>query len=657
MSRLTFVLAAALLLSPQCRPDDSTGSGDLNSLSLEQLMQVKVEGAALHPQSLEDAPASVTVITAEEIAKYGYRTIGEALASVRGFYVSNNRSYETLGVRGFNLPGDYSSHILVMVNGHNMADNIFDYMLFFGNDFPIDMNLIKQIEIIRGPASALYGSNAMFATINIITKSPEEAGPLALTADTGSFGEKKGQLVDTASFGDAKLLFSGSVFNNTGQSPLYFPQFNAAQDNFGTAIDMNGEKGVHLFSTLTWRNWSAVAVFSGHDHVQPVSWGPTIFNDPGTQSNDRRDFVEALYSRKMLKGEFRWRTYYDAYRYLGRFDLALGDAVEDNRAQYLGDWVGTQFTYRVPTFVGDVTASAETNIDIRNRQMSFDVSPVPVMYLNTDNPDRSFAFVLQDEMQISKHWKLDVGGRFDHSSYRHSFLSPRAALNYQRGPWTYKFLYGRSFRNPSAFQLFENDGLTAEANPLARPESADTGEIDIERKLGRRMNLQISGYGYRLTDFLLGVFLPNGLIQYQNSGEIRAAGVEIELNGRPLDWLEFTASYARQRAYDDTVLENSPQDLAKLRFAVPLGRKFDFSSGMQYESSRFTLASAFVKPVYLADFTLSSKHLSPSFDLRIGLRNAFNQTYADPVALNPMVDSMVQPGRSFFVELIAHRAR
>ncbi len=107
--------------------------------------------------------------------------------------------YETMGVRGFSLPGDYSSHLLVMVNGHNMADNVFDYMLYFGNDFPIDMNLIKQIEIIRGPSSALYGSNAIFATVNIITKSPDEAGPLALTADTGSFGEKKGQVVETAS--------------------------------------------------------------------------------------------------------------------------------------------------------------------------------------------------------------------------------------------------------------------------------------------------------------------------------------------------------------------------------------------------------------------------------------------------------------------------
>ncbi len=659
MNRFAAALGVALLMATPCRPNDDPPPQDLGAMSLEQLMNIKVQGAALHPQTLEDAPASVTIITGEDIRKHGYRTLGEALASVRGFYVNNDRTYETVGVRGFSLPADYASHLLVMVNGHNMADNIFNYMLYFGNDFPIEMNLIKQIEIIRGPASALYGSNAMFATINIITKSPDEVGSLSLTTDTGSFGEKKSQIVAAGSFGSAKVLFSASVFNNSGESPILFPQYNTPQNNYGEAIDMTGERGYHFFSTLDWRDWTVTAAFSGDSKIQPISWGPTIFNDRGTRNNDERNFIDAAYERLIAGGTLRWRTYYDSFHYEGHDDYALSDGgVEDNRQSEIGNWVGTQLTYRVrPFFAGDVTVGVESNIDLRAFLTDYDVTPVPVTYLSTSHPNRSLDLIFQDEKKLSERWKVDVGFRVDKSHYQHDFVSPRAALIYQPSEWTYKFLYGRSFRNPSAFQLFYGDGIADAANPNLRPESADTVEIDAERKIGKRLNLQTSAYGYRMRNTLLGVYLPDGLLQYRNGLGITAEGVELEVSGRPMDWLEATASYAVQRSRDDTILENSPEHLAKLRFAVPVGRKFDFSSGMQYESSRLTLASASVKPIYLADFTLTSKHLTRNLDVRVGLRNAFNLKYSDPIALNPTVDAMPQPGRSFFVELIAHRAR
>ena len=357
----------------------------------------------------------------------------------------------------------------------------------------------------------------------------------------------------------------------------------------------------------------------------------------------------------------RWRVYYDSFHYQGRADYVIdsGSGVENTRTSLLGNWAGTQLTYRFRASpAGDITVGVESNIDIRNLQQHLEESPVPVEYLNTSHPDRSVAFIAQDEKKLSKRWKLDLGLRFDKSAYRHDFVSPRAALIYQPSEWTVKFLYGRSFRNPSAFQLFYGDGISAVANPNARPESADTVEVDAERKLGKRMNAQASAYGYKLHDFLLGVYGADGLIQYQNTGTINAEGIEFEINGRPTHWLEATASYAVQQSRDaGNILDNSPEHLAKLRFAAPLGRKFDLSSGMQYQSSRLTLVDAKVAPVYLADFTLTSKRLLPNFDVRIGLRNAFNRSYSDPIALNPIVDSMTQPGRSYFVELIAHARR
>jgi outer membrane receptor protein involved in Fe transport len=265
---------AGLLLAVAALPNDQQAGDpgvDLGAMSLEQLVQLKVEGAALHPQTLQDAPASVTIITAEDIRKYGYRTLGEALASVRGFYTGSNRTYETVGVRGLNLPGDYASRFLIMVNGHNMADNVFDFMLAFDQGFPVETSLIKQIEIIRGPSSALYGTNGMFATVNIITKSAEELGPASVISDFGSFGEKKGQFAASGSLGGVQALFSATVFDNSGQSPLYFPEFNTPPSNFGQAIRMNGEKGYHFFTSLTWRNWAVTAVFGDRDVIQPIS--------------------------------------------------------------------------------------------------------------------------------------------------------------------------------------------------------------------------------------------------------------------------------------------------------------------------------------------------------------------------------------------------
>ena len=667
----TFACGLALFLAIPGRSEDaktpSPSAQDLTTLSLEQLLNVRVESAALHSQTLEDAPASVTVLTAEDIRKYGYRTLGEALASVRGFCGTYDRSYHSVGVRGFNLPGDYASRFLIMVNGHNMADHIFDSTLWFGVDFPVEMNLVKQIEIVRGPSSALYGSNGIFATINIVTKSPQEAGPPALTLDAGSFGEKKAQVTMAEPLGKgASLLFSGSMFNNSGQSPLYFSQLNTPANNGGQALRMDSEKGYHFFANLVWRNWSIIAVLSDRNKIQPISWGPTIFNDRGTQLMESAGYIEAAYAREFARGALEWRTYFNADHLRGRFDYPLdtpsGSAVEDNRTFSESDWIGSRLSYRFDvSHLGTLTVGAQSEVDLRAYQGSKDVAPVPMVFVNIDKRDKTLAFFLQDERKLSPHWSLNLGARYDLTTYRKNFVAPRAALIYQPSDqWAYKFLFGRSFRNPSAFQLFYDDGFFALANPALRPESANTVEIDVERKLGRRMNLVAAGYSYWLNSFLEGVYTDAGFFQVQNRGKVHAAGFEIEVNGRPFNWLETTASYAFQRSTDydlDGVLENSPDHLAKLRFAVPLGRKFDASSSMQYYSSRRTLGGAWVTPVYLADFTITSKNLLPYLDIRVGTRNAFSRNYSDPIALTPLVDALRQPGRTVFVELIAHGVR
>ncbi|HTL17244.1 MAG TPA: Plug domain-containing protein, partial [Patescibacteria group bacterium] len=134
---------------------------DLTELPLETLMSLDVRvvyGASRLEQKTVDAPSSITIVSSEEIKKHGYRTLGDILASVQGFYVSYDRNYSFLGTRGVNL-GDFNDRILLLVDGHRVNNNFTDGA-FIDSAFILDIDLIDRVEIIRGPGSAIYGNNA-----------------------------------------------------------------------------------------------------------------------------------------------------------------------------------------------------------------------------------------------------------------------------------------------------------------------------------------------------------------------------------------------------------------------------------------------------------------------------------------------------------------
>lgn len=172
-------LSIALLISVgliQGSPGQQPAT-DLSEVSLEQLGRIQVYTASNHLQSSGDAPSSVTVITANQIQEQGYRTLADILRTVRSFFVTYDRNYSSLGVRGFARPGDYNTRVLLLVDGHRLNDDVYDEAMI-GTEFPIDIDLIERIEIVRGPVSSLYGSNALFAVINIITKQAKDLNGL-----------------------------------------------------------------------------------------------------------------------------------------------------------------------------------------------------------------------------------------------------------------------------------------------------------------------------------------------------------------------------------------------------------------------------------------------------------------------------------------------
>jgi outer membrane receptor for ferrienterochelin and colicins len=97
--------------------------------------------------------------------------------NVRSFYTYSDRKYDYIGVRGFARLDDYGNRALQLVDGHTLNDNIYG-TFFLGQDFGIDLDLVKKIEFIRGPGSARYGSTAVFGMVNIITKEGREINGL-----------------------------------------------------------------------------------------------------------------------------------------------------------------------------------------------------------------------------------------------------------------------------------------------------------------------------------------------------------------------------------------------------------------------------------------------------------------------------------------------
>src|SRR5688572_21392355 len=165
---LLFVAAASAARAQSALPE----------LSLEELMRLdagRVFGASERAQPVTEAPSSVSFITAEEIARHGYRSLAEILQAMRGLTISSDRNFSLLGARGFATPGDYNSRILLLVNGHRVNDNVFG-QAEIGPEFGLDPATFERVEIIRGPASSIYGDSAFFGVVNVVTKSGESIG-------------------------------------------------------------------------------------------------------------------------------------------------------------------------------------------------------------------------------------------------------------------------------------------------------------------------------------------------------------------------------------------------------------------------------------------------------------------------------------------------
>src|SRR5665647_854381 len=186
LSLTSVLIVSSVSLSGQI---DTTGMNKLFEMDLTDLMNQKVVTASKYSQSSAEAASSIGVITADEIKQFGYRTLGEALNSRRGMYLSNDKNYLYVGSRGFSRPTDYNNRIVIMIDGHIMNEVVYG-SAFMGNELGINFDNIERIEIIRGPGASVYGSGSMLNIINLISKKGADINGVTVSAGIGSFGKK-----------------------------------------------------------------------------------------------------------------------------------------------------------------------------------------------------------------------------------------------------------------------------------------------------------------------------------------------------------------------------------------------------------------------------------------------------------------------------------
>ena len=655
---LLVLLSGAWTIRADTPPSPVTGSSGEDALFGDM---PEVVGATLHSQTLAEAPASVTVITAAEIHRFGYRTLSDVLASARGFTVTTDHLTQSSGVRGFAVPGDINTCFLVMIDGHPMTEIVGDSNSSFGQDFGLDLDLVERIEIIRGPSSALYGSNGILATIDIVTKTPVDSSKLMVSTESGNGGPQKALFMTSLDLGrGANLMIEGSGFLSNGQN-LFVPGFDTSPESNGIANHVDAQSGYHTFADLEWGAWNFTAYFNDDLERAPVLGNGTQFNDQGQFTRIGRNFAGATYTHNYAGGgELRWETYFDEFRYRDRYDYVEGPGILDNRDNVTGDWISSQLTYSHPVaHVGLLTVGLSGKVEIHNMVENADYSPDQTVNLNICHPDRNIAPFAQQEWNLADHWTAYLGGRFDISHNYGSFFSPRLALVYQpTGRTSYKLVYGRPFRTPSVFEQYYQDGISQIANLRLRPETAEAVELSAERKLGKSAYGLIDAYHYSLRSVIEAVWISDSLMQYQNSGAYDSSGIDFELGGHVAPWLETTASLSLDRAVDAgqrDVLPNAPGRIAKVRGAVPIFRdRVYFSTDFQYLSARWTMSRASTRPVALVNATVSTDKLFHGLDFVGGVRNALNWGYNDPIVLplDASVDQMPANGRTAFVKLI-----
>lgn len=531
-------------------------------------------------RSAAQAPSVTYVVTDAEIARLGMRNMADILRSMPGLYVADDGEFFYVGARGLDRPGDFNARLLFLVDGMRVNENIYDAGLL-GPEFFVDIDLIDRVEYAPGPGSALYGNNAFFGVVNIITKGVDKLHGLQVRVNTDSQHKREARVSvgHRAEQGwESWLALSGYEQTALGM------QFAVRPDLQQAVSEHSWDRGQRALGMFKYGDWTLRAGVSQREHGIPEYKGPDA---PVAIVQDRRisnnSFAALEYQHRLGQD---WQLYaaisskHTDYRATYPF-IDPDQRWNEYRSRSLGNWWNADLRLSTQLWRDHLLmAGFEYQYD-RKQTIDYGLSD-GTLFDYFYGVNRRHGLFVQDAWTLSDSQQLTLGLRHDEARAGGASTNPRLA-------WTWtgladaslKLIYGSAFRAANLYEYHVNAPLDA---PIPTPERIRTLELAWEQRLTPQLQYRASLYSSRMRDL---ISINQQLAVFENSAAIRALGAELGLERRWSAGQQLQLGVSLQRIRDGAGLvpDNSPRVLVKSSYSQPLaGERLRWSLQLLGES-------------------------------------------------------------------------
>ncbi|MCO7224760.1 TonB-dependent siderophore receptor [Pleionea sp. CnH1-48] len=587
----TFVVFSGYSVGAEKQTDD-----DIYSMTMEELLGVKVSTATKNEQSIAEAPSIISVLSAQEIKEAGITTLFDALRLIPGFSPLNQlKGDQLMVVRGIGL----RDGVLVLIDGVPVNDALEGRFDFYSRT----LDDIERIEVIRGPGSALYGSYAVSSVIQLFTKKPgSQKERIELKVGAGSFDEKQFKVSFndevTSLSPDLKVSVSFSYFDNKGdelpivQDAIFTPvpgRFLPPLLNptLTPTIRQAETEKYNGHVNLSYKDFSLGFV---HSQIisNPILSHLGIVTEPGkTIRESTQDVFSLTHHWRDLAS---WEVTSKFYAVLNESKLfgqsqppqIRGDEDQDGLNENFPSGIIENFQHKTQSLGIDIAATYEfseshqwligatfDSTELKEVHKTANVSlagrgPIEIFpardmtseFMPQDIKRDFNALYLQDSWQVNNKVQVTTGIRFGDYSDFGSTLNPRLGIVYRVTDAVYsKLLYGQAFKPPAFSQLFDATP-TLSANRRRGNANLQPTEINsIEWQVGYEFSsTMVSSLTFFNNETSNEIFFnaTSGIEQWQNAGERRSRGAEVEFRGQfaGLDYVNFNYSYQKTTGVD-----------------------------------------------------------------------------------------------------------